>query len=373
MGTVAEKLEYLTETKQLIADAVNAKGGDITPATPFREYADQINGLSGGTEKETLYGFTLGNFLPVPDSSGHVSGVVPFEGEVLDFSEIKSVASSVFNSAFANKPVMFTNVKKLDLSNLVSVGSSGFSEAFKNSLGRTGTPVVVDLSNLESVKAGAFNNCFGYCNVQIIGLDKLTTLDPSTCFSDWLTGSSGTKEVYLTGLTEVPSNGLNSFLYACKTIEYVDVGNVVKAGTSSFHWFLGGAGTDTSYNGIRGVNLGKLEVVEGSTCFVNFFGTSGRTDPVWEDFVFPSLRKITGTNNFEQFRVSASNYIKRYFFPALTEIGDVKAFVNLETTKAFSVNVQEIHFRADMQSVIEGLVGYGNKWGATNAQIIFDL
>lgn len=50
MGCDIEKLEYLSETKQLFRDKIDPKGAKITDATPFRSYVDYISG--GGTPKE---------------------------------------------------------------------------------------------------------------------------------------------------------------------------------------------------------------------------------------------------------------------------------------------------------------------------------
>lgn len=47
MGTTAEKLAYLNDTKTAIKDAIVAKGVDVTDGTTFRQYADKIAGISG--------------------------------------------------------------------------------------------------------------------------------------------------------------------------------------------------------------------------------------------------------------------------------------------------------------------------------------
>lgn len=60
--------------------------------------------------------------------------------------------------------------------------------------------------------------------------------------------------------------------------------------------------------------------------------------------------------------------INKVYFPALTTIvGDA-----LDGT-FYQSNVQEIHFRTDMQSTVEALPAYTQKFGATNATIYFDL
>ena len=45
MNTTADKLNYLTETKNAIKTAITAKGGAVNDAMPFREYANAIMGI----------------------------------------------------------------------------------------------------------------------------------------------------------------------------------------------------------------------------------------------------------------------------------------------------------------------------------------
>lgn len=52
MGTIAEKLAYLAETKELIKDAIEAKGVGVQDNTPFRKYADLILQILNQTESE---------------------------------------------------------------------------------------------------------------------------------------------------------------------------------------------------------------------------------------------------------------------------------------------------------------------------------
>lgn len=54
MGTTAEKLAYLSETKTAIKDAIVAKGTDVPEGTTFRQYADLISGISTGLSDEDL-------------------------------------------------------------------------------------------------------------------------------------------------------------------------------------------------------------------------------------------------------------------------------------------------------------------------------
>jgi len=51
MGTLKEKLEYIAETKDLIKNAIKAKGVDVSSTATFRSYADSIMDIpKGGLE-----------------------------------------------------------------------------------------------------------------------------------------------------------------------------------------------------------------------------------------------------------------------------------------------------------------------------------
>lgn len=50
MGTTAEKLAYLADTKTDIKNAIVAKGVEVPEGTTFREYADLIAGISAGAD-----------------------------------------------------------------------------------------------------------------------------------------------------------------------------------------------------------------------------------------------------------------------------------------------------------------------------------
>ena len=54
MGTTAEKLAYLADTKTAIKDAIVAKGVEVPEGTTFRGYANLISGISTGLSDADL-------------------------------------------------------------------------------------------------------------------------------------------------------------------------------------------------------------------------------------------------------------------------------------------------------------------------------
>ena len=54
MGTTAEKLTYLSETKASIKNAIAAKGVNVPDGATFRQYANLISGISTGLSDADL-------------------------------------------------------------------------------------------------------------------------------------------------------------------------------------------------------------------------------------------------------------------------------------------------------------------------------
>lgn len=84
---------------------------------------------------------------------------------------------------------------------------------------------------------------------------------------------------------------------------------------------------------------------------------------------FDNLSTVSGNLAFYQIFCSCSS-LTTISFPKLTTISNTNAF----TSAFFNCNaLTEIHFRYDMKEIVEGLDGYAERFGATNATIYFDL
>ena len=83
MGTTAEKLNYLAQTKEAIKSAIIAKGVDITEDDTFRSYASKIQEIQGGTVEgytpnEIAQNLVSGNLFFTTD----VIGAYSFYGDL---------------------------------------------------------------------------------------------------------------------------------------------------------------------------------------------------------------------------------------------------------------------------------------------------
>ena len=56
MGTIADKLAHLAETKRLILGAIAAKGVEVPDDATFRDYASMVESISTGETLEDAEG-----------------------------------------------------------------------------------------------------------------------------------------------------------------------------------------------------------------------------------------------------------------------------------------------------------------------------
>ena len=81
MGTTAEKLTYLNDTKGLLKDSINSLGGEITSQTTFRQYATELDNIYASLPKVSGTGSILSL---TPTLKGRL-GITP-KGDTYQFS-----------------------------------------------------------------------------------------------------------------------------------------------------------------------------------------------------------------------------------------------------------------------------------------------
>lgn len=139
MGTIAEKLIYLNETKAAIRAAIAAKGGVVTDATPFREYAALIRAIkTDGTDTDIdtdteavayIYG--------TPSASGNVAaqyaeGYVKYTGDILplmpaEWDPVKHPYAIILYGIYGGSAMLYFSSAKFSRDTQFVAGSGGFS------------------------------------------------------------------------------------------------------------------------------------------------------------------------------------------------------------------------------------------------------
>ena len=81
MGTIADKLTYLSDTKTAIKDAIVAKGVSVADTDTFRSYADKVAEI-----QIKKMGMSIGNIIGDVSSNG--TYVPPSEPYTLDLTGV---------------------------------------------------------------------------------------------------------------------------------------------------------------------------------------------------------------------------------------------------------------------------------------------
>ena len=68
MGTLADKLQYLKDTKDAIMNAIIEKGVEITSSDTFRSYADKIKGIVTGGGDGIICNINYGGYTAIIDN-----------------------------------------------------------------------------------------------------------------------------------------------------------------------------------------------------------------------------------------------------------------------------------------------------------------
>ena len=135
MGTIAQKLTYLEDTKTAIGNAIAAKGGSVTGKT-FRQYATEISNL--------------------PSGGGNQDLIDLIERDVTTF-DIPSGTTKIGNYAFYS----YGTLTSVTIPNSVtSIGTGAFQ-------GCTSLTSVIIPNSVTSIGDDAFHDCRGLTSITI--------------------------------------------------------------------------------------------------------------------------------------------------------------------------------------------------------------
>lgn len=231
MGTTADKLNKVLETKAAIKDAIVAKGVTVTDTDTFASYPAKIAEISGGGAPATKYGVVVEDVLGVVDESGMLSqptgrdlhinlnGVTKINeycwyGKFIKNLSVKSVNLStlenVYSYSFYSCFEECVNVEYVYAPSLVGVSSYGFSHAFYT-IG----------SYAEKLKTAVFNRLelvdyygceymfYNQSSLETFKCDSLKRLELSA-FRYAFKGCSSLKGMWFPSLTTIATSSFGS-------------------------------------------------------------------------------------------------------------------------------------------------------------------
>ena len=158
MGTTAQKLNKILETKEAIRTAINNKGGTLTTTDTFASYPSAIDSLpsGGGGSLKTLLDATKSCYYLFYNYSG------TSVNELISYNDTENVTnmSNMFNSCSK-----LTTIPQLNTSKVTNM-----SYMFSNS-------TVTTIPQLDTSKVTNMSNMFNHCS----NLTTIPQLDTSNC------------------------------------------------------------------------------------------------------------------------------------------------------------------------------------------------
>lgn len=205
MGSIADKLTYLQETKTAIKNAIVSKGIQVSDADSFRSYANKIDSLKDGAKESTFTGYIAQsgktNVLPAvlqPVYGNEFKGLIKINNSNSD--KRKFILDSKFNSGtdgtleafihYIHKPDIGYNTGIFSIGGVhwkaIYVGTDGsLSLPFIN-IGNNGSSWAVDhkFQNVNLTEHPEFYSKLtinaSSTNLIIYDTDKTTILDEGT-------------------------------------------------------------------------------------------------------------------------------------------------------------------------------------------------
>lgn len=193
--TISDKLNYLSETKTAIKNAIIEKGIEVSDTDTFRSYAEKISAIESGsadnylgrivTEDGTLQFPTTSYTFTMPDNITKIG--------------TKGLYYAFYGNAVLDELQPVGGIAHADLSSVKSIGSYGLCYAFAGCANLQ----IIDLSNLENISDYGLYEAFSG--------SRLTSIN-------------------LGAVTDIGSYGLYSAFYEAEDLSSVDLGNLFTIG-----------------------------------------------------------------------------------------------------------------------------------------------
>lgn len=310
MATIAEQLTSLANTKAAIKQSIIDKGVQVADTDPFSAYPAKIGQISGGSAPATKFGVSLDNLLGSVDANGvYQLSDASFTFDATSIKKLPELSPDLFMCKFFSSNLTGT----VDLSNYMHGTVNGANaQYFTQAFSYTGVQKLITPRERDGVYAMQFYQSFQHCDA----LKEIVFSNPRIISTETF------------GFTE--------------TFQYCDFSNA-------------------------SINFDIITSIGGN----GFYGAFKHCK-LPEEIRFTNLTEITNTYAFRE-AFSQTTGCKRYFFPSLTSVTSDAFGSGSRLTWYNATDVEEIHFRADMQATIEAVTGYSSKFGATNCTIYFDL
>ena len=243
MGTTAQKLNKILETKEAIRTAINNKGGTLTTTDTFASYPSAIDSLpsGGGGSLKTLLDATKSCYYLFSQYSG------TSVSDLISYNDTANVTTMYYMFYFCTN---LTTIPQLDTSN-VTVMSNMFASCYKLT-----TIPQLNTSNVTNMKY-MFETCTNLTTIPQFNTSKVTDMSYMFYKCYKLT------KIDITHMNITSTSYSNSFAYNCYSLTKLIIRNMTTIPTlsssafSNCYHFTGT--TNATYNP-QGLKDGRIYV-----------------------------------------------------------------------------------------------------------------
>ena len=243
MGTTADKLNKILETKAAIKSAIISKGVEVADGTKFADYPSKIAAISGGgsSEADTYYEDLFNQRTSDGMNMSYLfynSSSSEFDVSRIDTSKTISMSGMFYNcfnltsldvSNFDTSKVIYmdsmfyycSNLTSLDLSNFNTSNVTSMSGMFYDCFNLTS----LDLSNFNTSKVTYMSSMFSSCsNLTSLDLSNFNTSNV-TSMSNMFYHCSNLTSLDLSNFDTSKVTSMSYMFYHCSNLTSLDLSN----------------------------------------------------------------------------------------------------------------------------------------------------
>lgn len=175
MGTTAQKLNKILETKEAIRTAINNKGGTLTTTDTFASYSSAIDNLpsgGGGSLKTLLDATKSSSYLFFNYSGVSVSDLISYNDttnvtnmkymfqnctKLITIPQLDTSSAIEMNSMFNE----CSNLTTIDISHM-NIISPAYSSFFASGCYSLTKLIIRNMSSIPKLNSTAFNDCYHF-------------------------------------------------------------------------------------------------------------------------------------------------------------------------------------------------------------------
>lgn len=254
MGTTAQKLNKILETKEAIRTAINNKGGTLTTTDTFASYPSAIDSLPSG-------GDPLKEYLDeVKNASYMFCGYANNNGEStwyrnLTYEILQKIIKYDTTSNVTNMNGMFYYCTKLTRIPLINTSLvTNMNNMFRSCYN------LIAIPQLDTSKVTSMSNMFPYCSkLTTIKLNTIQVTNMNSMFYE----CKKLITIDITHMNITSTSNSNSFAYACYSLTKLIIRNMTTIPTLNSNSFSGcyhfTGETNSTYNP-QGLKDGRIYV-----------------------------------------------------------------------------------------------------------------